>query len=359
MPEKFPFEQEEVAVLPTVGLDLSPGGREVRCFVKAPSQGINEDTGTLLVLHGLGGRHNDISYKKLRRDFADRFNLVVIGVNYLGTDVQVRDQAYIYEKNRAIVQENKAEILALDEQLTKPAVVTLDPEHYFYAPNPIGERELAKPLADDFWDYGCLQAMDVLTALHWVHQKLGVHQKLAFEGATFNQARTHLIAQSAGSQTAVMCLKFAPKTFSSLIDVGGIYFGQHNSHALHALLTDSTGRIHKDHLQNTATTVSPRLRIIVSQRNPVGHSTTTSRTGAALGDELAIRDVFRADHFRHWQDKRVQILSLYGCDDHFISSDIREAVQSFWRARGANTQSRIIVEADVDGVVIEDTFHEF
>jgi predicted esterase len=299
------FVKEEVAEVPTLGLDLAPGGRRVRCFFKGPDAGINTATGVLITLHGLGGRHNDISYKAMRRAFSSAHNLICVGVNYIGTDAYWRDEAHVLtEAARArMALENDSELAtAMLAALESRAAgkVEADPERLFVTMNPHSALECAKPLADDFWDYGCLQAMDVLAALGWLRRRLRE------SGAAIDWRAVHLVSQSAGAPVALMLMKFAPQTFASWLDVAGYSFDDGDDAA--------TGHLHS-----------------VGER------------GAPSSNQKPLRTVIR---------------SLHGEDDTIMPLDRKESLLRLFVQAGADAALKPVRAADVDGTCFVSAAHE-
>ena len=58
--------------------------REFTLYMYEPDDGINEDTGILLLIAGFGGHSNSNVYKKMRRVFANNYNLITIQCDYFG-----------------------------------------------------------------------------------------------------------------------------------------------------------------------------------------------------------------------------------------------------------------------------------
>ena len=58
--------------------------REFTLYMYEPDDGINEDTGILLLIAGFGGHSNSNVYKKMRRVFANKYNLITIQCDYFG-----------------------------------------------------------------------------------------------------------------------------------------------------------------------------------------------------------------------------------------------------------------------------------
>ena len=58
--------------------------REFTLYMYEPDDEINEDTGILLLIAGFGGHSNSNVYKKMRRIFANKYNLITIQCDYFG-----------------------------------------------------------------------------------------------------------------------------------------------------------------------------------------------------------------------------------------------------------------------------------
>ena len=58
--------------------------RKFTLYMYEPDDGINEDTGILLLIAGFGGHSNKNVYKKMRRIFANKYNLITIQCDYFG-----------------------------------------------------------------------------------------------------------------------------------------------------------------------------------------------------------------------------------------------------------------------------------
>ena len=70
--------------------------------------------------------------------------------------------------------------------------------------------------ASEPYDFGYLQALDALRALWYVQQGLRANSVL------FNPGRIYVAGGSGGGQVALMCNKFAPRTFACVIDMCGM-----------------------------------------------------------------------------------------------------------------------------------------
>ena len=70
--------------------------------------------------------------------------------------------------------------------------------------------------APEPFDFGYLQALDSLRALWYVQQGLRANNIL------YNSGRIYVTGGSGGGQVALMCNKFAPRTFTCVIDICGM-----------------------------------------------------------------------------------------------------------------------------------------
>lgn len=151
--------------IPVQEWPLKPGPREVVVHVRYPGperhrRNIRPTTGLMLSLHNWGGTgfvgtaDPDV--------LADTFDVVAIGVDYLQSGRQA----------------------SID-----------DPEPY---------------------DFGWLQALDALRALH------GVMEGLVQAGISFDRSRIFTTGGSGGGNVSLMANKLAPRTFAVVIDLCGM-----------------------------------------------------------------------------------------------------------------------------------------
>ena len=141
---------------------LSPGERKIRLHIEVPTAGIQSNTGTMLVLHNWGGIYNEPHYVAWCREFADRYNVAAVSVNYL--------------------------------QSGPGSVVP-------------GERP---------YDHGFLQAMDCIRALYHLQKQI------KDAGLTFNPGRCYSMGGSGGGNVTLMVGKLAPHTLACAVDICGM-----------------------------------------------------------------------------------------------------------------------------------------
>jgi acetyl esterase/lipase len=142
---------------------LRPGPRSIRVLVHYPKgtlESVNPTTGLMLTLHNWGG--TDCVGTADPKILAERYNVVALCVNYL--------------------QSGKAD--SID-----------GPEAY---------------------DFGWLQALDALRALHWLESGL------VKRGKPFEPRRTYCTGGSGGGNASLMANKLAPRTFACVVDLCGM-----------------------------------------------------------------------------------------------------------------------------------------
>ena len=151
--------------IPAQEWPLKPGPREIKVYIRYPAagaklEGVRPTTGIMLSLHNWGGTASggsaDVGV------LSNQYNVVAIGVDYLQSGAQASIK---------------------------------DPEPY---------------------DFGYLQALDALRALHYVFD--GLKQR----GIAFDSTRIFTTGGSGGGNVSLMANKLAPRTFAAVIDMCGM-----------------------------------------------------------------------------------------------------------------------------------------
>ncbi|QGQ93930.1 DUF2920 family protein [Paenibacillus psychroresistens] len=136
--------------------------REFKIYFSEPEAGVNENTGILLLIAGYGGHAESNVYKKMRREFADQYNLVCVQCDYFGYEFM--------------------------------------------------QLEFLEETTNSFNDMSVMQALDNLTAL------LMVVAILKDNNLTFNTKKIIAYGHSHGAYLCHLCNVYAPELFSFLID---------------------------------------------------------------------------------------------------------------------------------------------
>lgn len=201
-------------IKPLEDFELGFQRKELDYYVTLPHEGINEGTGVILSIPGFGGIANSEYYlEKLNPYLADKYNCIVVSMNYFGIFRGIRtkiDETFInnMEKIYGVSGDYWSEISSENDFYIKVAQLleskglnTLDPR---CQPLKLTER-------DEYQSFGFLPAIDCLTVLGDILMK---YPKI-------NTRKIIAYGSSYGGYIAMLCGKFAPNTFSVIIDNSG------------------------------------------------------------------------------------------------------------------------------------------
>ncbi|SFC60845.1 DUF2920 family protein [Clostridium uliginosum] len=185
--------------------------REFNIYFSEPNEGINSDTGLLLLIAGFGGNASSNVYKKMRNEMADKYNLVTIQCDYFGWQFMqqadkiivpnfYRDQVFTEEDMKKIYKSGK---LDFDEFVNQGIKYGLDVTV---------NVDLSDETLNDFNDMGIMQAIDNITAV------LRVMAILYDNKYEFNTKKVIIYGHSHGAYLSYLCNAFAPTLFSLIID---------------------------------------------------------------------------------------------------------------------------------------------
>ena len=174
-------------------------GHQLNIFYTIPEREPDESTGILLLIAGFGGEANSKVYSKMRREFADSQNLIVVQCDYFGYEFMGRETE---QKTHAVLSEMSDRIHHLLENGTH-----VEPELH-------ESFEQAESI-DSFCELGLFQALDNLKALKTILQLLA-EQKM-----TFDHDRIIAYGFSHGAYLALFCNAIMPNLFSAIIDNSG------------------------------------------------------------------------------------------------------------------------------------------
>lgn len=191
----------EIAAQPGI---YEPQERSMKVCFAEPAQGVDKETGILLILAGYGDSMTSRVYTKMREKFADTYNLVTVQCDYFG---------YEYMQND-IPTEISQEML---ERALSPAeldLLALDYEKYAHIlKGKIFKQnvELRETKAK-FNDMGLMQAMDNLRAVKVV---MDILKDNAY---VLNENRIYAYGFSHGAYLAYLCNALWRGGFTGIID---------------------------------------------------------------------------------------------------------------------------------------------
>lgn len=250
---------------------LHPGPRTVSIEIFYPGGGrtnVNAETGIFLTLHNWGGTGAvGTADPKL---LADRYNVVAVTVNYL--------------------QSGKA-------------------------------KELAEP-----YDFGYLQALDALRALHFV-----LHD-LQTAGVEFDSRRIFAAGGSGGGNVALMCNKLAPRTFACVVDLSGM-----------VKLSDDMA-----------------FNLPGGSTLNAGYSRDPKSSGFLSADAARLRFVGDPEHLQSMQKLGggCKVVVVHGVDDTSCPvEETREMVRNM-QAAGIDVEPHFIDKSKIDGKLFTDAGHK-
>lgn len=178
--------------------------RSIRMYFAEPEQGAGEGTGILLLIAGYGGHGMSKVYQKMRRTFADRYDLITVQCDYLGSQYMQNDQhlAVTEEMLRAVLSPREFRDLRRDYETWKHLLEGRVLTGYI----PLGES------AQDYNEMGLWQAMDHLMAVKVLLDIIGEN------GISYCSSRVYIYGQSHGAYLAYLCNYLAPGLFTGIVD---------------------------------------------------------------------------------------------------------------------------------------------
>lgn len=190
--------------------------RKFYMYYDLPEKGTNEATGILLLIAGYGASVSSRIYQKMRREFADRYNLITLQCDYFGSrfmggnehldiTLEVLQNTFSQEELTILLQEPERKMELLRGR-------TLE-----------GEIPLRESRAD-YNEMGPVQAMDHLVALKRLFHILGTGD------IPFDKKRIIIYGQSHGAYLGYLCNAMQPRLFSALIDNSAYLFPYYLDH---------------------------------------------------------------------------------------------------------------------------------
>ena len=157
--------------------------RHIRTEISIPDC-VNKDTGMLILVPGYGGNIDSHVYKKIRKNLADQYNLIIIQCDYFG--------------NCCMAETFPAELNKVLDNIVKADIIY---------------REDLHETVKEFNDMGFMQALDIVSST------LCSIEVINKKGYTFNSNRVYIFGPSHGAYLAYLANAMCPGLYSALIDV--------------------------------------------------------------------------------------------------------------------------------------------
>lgn len=182
--------------------------RDLRIDFVIPSVGTNEQTGIFIFVPGFGGHIDSKVYKKMREQFAEKYNMVTVQCNYFGSRFMQKADAINFENGIGSVAN-----LLNDEELEK---VRVNPDLLLTMlstkKSTIPVKAKLDESLDEFVDMSFMQAIDVITSLE------AIQIILKENNLFFDENNIVGFGQSQGAYLLHLSNFLAPHLFSKIID---------------------------------------------------------------------------------------------------------------------------------------------
>lgn len=189
-----------------------PGERKLRICFCLPEKGTDEETGILLLLAGFGG-HTDASvYKKMRQQFADRYNLITIQCDYFGWEFMQESQDLLFNIDRHFLAQRFSAYEIADIYSNGDADIHKLLKHAGNHSIHLTCKANINENLTNFNDMGVMQAVDNIKSV------LAIKDYLSNNLLNLNYNKVIVYGHSHGAYLSYLCNAFAPGLFTLLID---------------------------------------------------------------------------------------------------------------------------------------------
>lgn len=182
----------------------SSKNRSLRMCFCEPENGANEQTDIVLLIAGYGGNTDSKVYQKMRRQFADQYNLITLQCDYLGNEFMSGNHHVPMTESILRSALSPQELRMLSKDLEKNREI-IQGKHF------IGYVNLQE--SDDAYnEMGLRQAMDQLMAVKVLADIMKEN------GFDFTVKKLTIYGFSHGAYLGYLCNFLAPELFDGLID---------------------------------------------------------------------------------------------------------------------------------------------
>lgn len=290
--------------------------RKQKVYFSVPDN-INERTGMLLLIAGFGGAPSSNVYKKMRSNFSDTYNLVVVQTEYMGTEFMGEFTEFLFMQDffqgfyDSFPPARRQEFISLDGNVDLSSIFRADLPSLN-----IPLLTLTNETETNFVEMGPIQAIDCVNAL------LTVRAILMDNGYDIDEAKTLAFGHSHGAYLALLANRFFPWLFSAIIDGSGWLLPEY---------------LTKD-------------RILLSQYNQHNLRMYTRYKIAESECDFQIRDI---RNLYKTFDNNAIIITYQGIDDSLVDSI--EKLRLF--SQIPNTIFTLVTSELVDGKIFKSTGH--
>lgn len=179
-----------------------------------PGRGVNDETGILLLIAGYGAQCNSSVYKKMRSEFADKYNLVTIQCDYFGYEYMQAGLEDITVENIDLIRLNisttndNAKKIYSNNKLNINKFLNTDLEYK----NEIIVNSNLHESIENFNDMGVMQALDNIVAT------IKVIKYLQRKKLNFNTNKIIIMGNSHGSYLGYLCNIMSRGLYTHILD---------------------------------------------------------------------------------------------------------------------------------------------
>ncbi|MGN7762045.1 DUF2920 family protein [Paenibacillus sp. 22594] len=201
-------------IQPHADIELGFSRNELDYYVTLPVKDITDETGLIITIPGFGGLANSTyQLEKLNPYLAEKYNCIVVSLNYFGIyrgGVTKVDDYFIHNIERIYgvpstywhnISSDNDFYVKVGKLLESKGLSQLDPHC----------QALKITEQNEYQSFGFLPALDNLTVLGDVLKRY----------PAINKRKIIAYGSSYGGYIAMLCGKFAPNTFSVIIDNSG------------------------------------------------------------------------------------------------------------------------------------------
>ena len=177
---------------------------------------VNQQSGILLLIAGFGGAPDANVYKKMRRVFADTYNLIIVQTAYLGTEFmgEITECQFFYDRFNQFYENftipNRANFITPDGQVKLSELFSMDSPSL-----KIPLLTVTKETETNYVEMGPLQAIDCVNAL------MTVQGILRDNDYVYNENKILAFGHSHGAYLALLANCLFPSLFSMIVDGSG------------------------------------------------------------------------------------------------------------------------------------------
>jgi len=188
--------------------------RKIQVKFSIPDGGVSEETGILLFIAGFGAQCNSKIYKKMRSDFADKYNLVTIQCDYFGYEYMQAGLEDVTVESIDLIRLNisttneKAKKIYSNRHINIKEFLNTNLKYK----NTIVVKINSHESIENFNDMGVMQTLDNIVAT------IKVIKYLQRKNLSFNTNKVIIMGNSHGSYLGYLCNVMSKGLYTHILD---------------------------------------------------------------------------------------------------------------------------------------------